>query len=288
MRDMAALSREEIQERAPSIFAVTGQAGLSERYQPYSTSEVINLMEKEAWLPVRAQEQRVLNPERKGYQKHLIRFRHQKDIADLAGGRVEIGREFFEIVLVNSNDGKCSYQISSGIFRLVCLNGAIVGSEAYSMRVKHFGNDPREVLKASLSIAEKAPAVMQLVDAMKGVELTSEEQVAFAKSAYLLKYEENPEKRVEVDSEGNERVVEPISFNPRHLLTPRRSFDAKGSNNLWTTFNIVQENMIKGQKVLANNRRGLRSLRAIKGINEDIRLNKSLWTLSEEMLKLKN
>jgi len=53
----------------------------------------------------------------------------------------------------------------------------------------------------------------------------------------------------------------------------------------------VQENVIRGgmrgQSVDANGRRQVRAVRAVTGIDQDVKLNRALWTLAEEMRRLK-
>ena len=284
MRD-SILTRDEVRALAPSVFATSEKSGLSDKYQQYPTSKVLDLMDGEGWKPVRAQEQRVLNPERKGFQKHLLRFRHVKDIMDIKDGRAEIGREFFEIVLTNSHDGTSSYKLSAGIFRLVCLNGAVVGNQQYSMSIRHMGNDPREVLNASMKIAENAPAVMRLVQSMKETMLNPDEKNALAKASYLLKWDDIVKEEDYEDANGKTRTRRNTVFNPAELLRTNRIYDQK--DDLWTTYNTIQENIMKGRKNVWTADRKLKNLRGVKGINEDIRLNKSLWSLSEEMLKIK-
>ena len=64
------------------------------------------------------------------------------------------------------------------------------------------------------------------------------------------------------------------------------------ANDLWTTWNVVQENAIKGglrgvgRDDLGRPRR-VKS-RAVNGIDQDIKLNKALWLLGERMAALKS
>ena len=58
--------------------------------------------------------------------------------------------------------------------------------------------------------------------------------------------------------------------------------------DLWTTFNRVQENMIKGG-VPGRSARGRRmTTRGVAGVNENVKLNRALWTLADEFAKLKS
>ena len=65
--------------------------------------------------------------------------------------------------------------------------------------------------------------------------------------------------------------------------------------NLWGVFNVVQENVIRGgqkgwvERLDARGRAQTRraSTRAVAGIDGNRDLNRALWTLAEEMAKLK-
>jgi hypothetical protein len=63
------------------------------------------------------------------------------------------------------------------------------------------------------------------------------------------------------------------------------------AGDLWTTFNKVQENVVRGglrgvRRDETGRSRRVRS-RAINGIDQHIRLNQALWTLSQHMANLK-
>ena len=56
--------------------------------------------------------------------------------------------------------------------------------------------------------------------------------------------------------------------------------------NLWTTYNKVQEHMLTGG-VRGQTKTGkCTTTRAVQGVTENVKLNKALWTLTEEMAKL--
>jgi hypothetical protein len=67
------------------------------------------------------------------------------------------------------------------------------------------------------------------------------------------------------------------------LLNPRRFGD--GAKDLWTTLNTLQENLVRGGQRDHSRRRPdgrrMHKSRAIKGIDEDLRLNKALWHMAE-------
>src|SRR6516165_3070691 len=76
---------------------------------------------------------------------------------------------------------------------------------------------------------------------------------------------------------------------PDQLLNARRAGDS--NPDLWTVFNRVQENVIRGGLdnfgYDANNRYRRGHTRQVKGLDQSTALNRALWTLGEEMAKLK-
>lgn len=68
------------------------------------------------------------------------------------------------------------------------------------------------------------------------------------------------------------------------LLAPRRWQDESG--DLWTTYQRIQENLIKGG-LPGRSAQGKRArTRAVNGINGDVKLNRALWVMAENMLQL--
>ena len=219
-------------------------------------------LEKAGFVAVSAQESRVRNAENRGYTKHLIRFRHFEHLA-------RIGDFIPEVVLVNSHNGSSSFQIMVGVYRLVCSNGLIVGSSVAEARVRHTKNAPTEIIDASFRVIEELPEITDGIDTMRSIQLEPEERQAFATAALTLRYGE----------------ASPV--RPDQILTPRRHQDR--ANDLWTTFNTVQEHIIRGGQLRQDNEPGeaRRRTRRITSVSEDVKLNRALWTLAEEMKKLK-
>ena len=96
------------------------------------------------------------------------------------------------------------------------------------------------------------------------------EQAAFARAALALKYD--PE-------DGAAPVTE------SQLLMPRRFEDRR--DDLWTTFNRVQENLVKGGLQGRNRAGRATTTRPVQGIDQNVKLNRALWLLAEEMRRLK-
>ena len=89
------------------------------------------------------------------------------------------------------------------------------------------------------------------------------------------------------DAEGN--VDSPVQA--AQLLTARRAEDSDRTN-LWTNFNVIQENVIRGglrgvRIDTETNRRRRMTTRGVNGIDQDVKLNRALWTLANRMAELK-
>jgi hypothetical protein len=199
----------------------------------------------------------------------MLRLRHAKDMERF----LQVGEDIPEIVLINSHDGSSSYQLMAGLFRLVCANGMVVGNCSHDVRIKHSGNAVGEVIEGAYSIIENFGDMARDVDGMKLISLQPQEQKAFGKAALELKYP--------TTEDGKE--TSPITVEA--VLEPRRYEDNK--SDLWTTFSRIQENMIRGgvQGRASTGRR--LTTRAVSGINQNVSLNRALWTLAKEMEALK-
>lgn len=284
MAQLVALTNDDLRKKAPSIFATTPWGEVSDKYTFIPTISVVEIMRKEGFFPVRAAQSACRIDGKGDFTKHMIRFRRAQDMTDHQA--VNPGHHFYarngeqepeipEIVLVNSHDRSSGYQLESGLFRLKCSNGLTVkSSDLGSVSVRHSGsNTPGLVIDGCCRIVESIPAVLERVDAMKRIRLDPQEREAFATAALQLRYPD--------DAEGKKTSpIEPIT-----LLRMRRDEDR--TPDLWTTFNTVQENFMKGgMKGQGATGKSMKT-RPIKSVNEDLRLNKALWALAEEMAKLR-
>ncbi|MBV9488905.1 MAG: DUF932 domain-containing protein [Verrucomicrobia bacterium] len=129
-------------------------------------------------------------------------------------------------------------------------------------RIRHTDFEPAKVIAATFAIAGQIPAVRNEVEAFKARTLTDREQRALAIGAHAFRWDD-PAKA-------------PVT--PDRLLTPRRAADQ--GNDLWRTFNRVQEHLTKGGQPgrTADGRRV--RVRGVKGIDEDARLNRALWRMA--------
>jgi hypothetical protein len=267
------LSNDQIARLAPSAFATQAHESRSARYTYIPTSEVIDGLRAQGFQPVFAKQGRSRIAGKADFTKHLVRFRFQGQGPALR----RIGETFPEVVLVNSHDGTSAYQIMAGMLRLVCLNGMIVEDrELATVKVPHKGDVVSEVIEGSYTVLEESKRALAAADEWAGVTLKSDERMAMAEAAHILRF-----------AEADGSVETP--FRPDQMLTVRRSVDR--SDDLWTTTNVIQENVIRGGLSAwgrdANNRPRRVTTREVRGIDQDVKLNRALWVLGERMAQLK-
>jgi Domain of unknown function (DUF932) len=141
-RGTVAISDEELQCLAPSIFASQPIEGVSDRYSFLPTSSILKGMRENGWVPVRAEQQSVRTEARRGFQKHLIRFARLEHLDTWEKNQVRP-----EVVLLNSHDKSSAYQLHCGLFRLICSNGMVVADATFQrISIKHSGFNPDSVI----------------------------------------------------------------------------------------------------------------------------------------------
>ncbi|MGN8119962.1 DUF932 domain-containing protein [Labrys sp. 22185] len=267
-----ALSEDEMRRIAPSIFAVTAHDSRSERFQPIPTIDVLRGLQREGFQPVGVKQSRTREESKVDFTKHLIRLRRLDD-----GAVYKVGDTVCEILLKNANDGTSAYELMAGLFRIRCMNSLVAQTGTLAnVKVRHSGDVAGKVIEGTYSVLDEARNALA-APADWGTQILSEdERMVFARSAHMLRFG---------DAEGE--TATPIKVE--QIIRPRRPEDR--DRDLWTTFNVAQENCVRGglHGVAYDDMHRMRRVttREIKGIDQDVKLNKALWVLAQEMAKLK-
>ncbi|MDM2754106.1 DUF945 domain-containing protein [Citrobacter sp. Cpo221] len=252
------LTHEELMQFVPSIFSEDKHESRSERYTYIPTITLLDNLQREGFRPFFACQTRVRDESKREYTKHMLRLRREGQIT---------GKQVPEIILLNSHDGSSSYQMLPGLFRAVCSNGLVCGESFGEVRVPHKGNVVERVIEGAYEVLGIFDRVEEKRDAMQSLMLPPPAQQALAKAALTYCF-----------GEEHQPVTE------SQLLAPRRWQDESG--DLWTTYQRIQENLIKGGLYGRNAKGGRTHTRAIKGIDGDVKLNRALWVMAENMLQL--
>ena len=132
------------------------------------------------------------------------------------------------------------------------------------------------MIEGTYRVLSEAQKALEAPTEWSKLQLTRDERLVFAEAAHVARF---------ADAEGN--VSTPVQ--PAQLLNARRTDDQ--GNDVWTTFHVVQENVIRGGirgiGRDANNRIRRVRTRAVNGIDQDVKLNKALFVLAERMGQLK-
>lgn len=263
------LGDDQLHRICPAIFANHPHGEVSDRYAFIPTTAILAGLKSQGWAPVAAQNSMVRIAGKAGFQKHMIRF------APLGTLRTfeKVGDVLPELVVVNSHDRTSTFTFHAGLFRLACNNGLIVADASFSvLRARHTGQGKEDmILEAAFEVIKDMEALPERIEGMRAVALANEEQQAFAHAALMLRWPEG----------------EHAPIQAPQLLLPRRMADAtpdrKAKPDLFTTLNVVQENLMKGglRGRTANN--GRTRTRAVNSVGEDVRLNRALWVLAEAL-----
>lgn len=257
------LDNEALYRHVPSIFAREAHDSRSDRYVYVPTIDIVEGLRREGWQPFFAVQSVPRDGSRHGHAKHMLRLRRDNQI-----GKAEAA----EVIIVNSHDGTSAYQMFAGMLRFVCTNSMIAGDRFEEVRVPHKGGIQDQIIEGVFTVAEDFPRLIDATETMKDTRLSQDEQRVYAEASLVARYgeEESP-------------------VRPEQIIAPRRREDV--GQSLWTTFNVVQENIIRGgidgRRQNAEGRIRRSRTRPIKGIDQNVGLNRALWTLAEGMQRLK-
>lgn len=261
------LTEDQMRASVPSVFADSAHHSRSERYTYIPTIEILRGLAKEGFRPTFAVQASPRAEDKHNFTKHMLRFRREAD----AHKQTEVA----EIVGLNSHGGESAFQLFGGVFRFICANGMVCGDTFEEIRVRHSGKIVADVIEGAYRVVDGFEGVMGRVDEMKQIRLARDEQLVFASAAAELRL---------ATPEGEEHAIDAMAFNAARRVEDRAS-------DLWTSFNRIQENVIRGgltgQKLDANNRMRRVTTRPVNGIDGNVGLNRALWTLTEKMAELK-
>ncbi|ENZ8843996.1 DUF932 domain-containing protein [Klebsiella pneumoniae] len=252
------LTCEELMSHVPSVFSEEKHESRSERYTYIPTITLLESLKREGFEPFFACQTRVRDQSRREHTKHMLRLRRAGQLT---------GHQVPEIILLNSHDGSSSYQMLPGLFRGVCTNGLVCGQSFGEVRVPHKGDVVEKVIEGAYEVLGIFDRVEEKRDAMQSLILPPPAQQVLAQAALAYRFGEDHQ---------------PVTA--AQVLTPRRYEDR--SDDLWTVYQRVQENLMKGG-LPGRTAQGKRSrTRAVNGIDGDVKLNRALWVMTENMLAL--
>ena len=249
------ITLDQLKSQTPSVFATSPSTKMSDKYVFVPTMDILENFEREGWELASAKQ-----VGRGIHSVHELRLRN--------GELPKVGDTLVEAIIRNSHNGMASFRVSAGLHRLVCSNGLTVPTAlAESFNIRHSRFDLDEVKRLTESFAGKLPKIEGSFKRMMEREMTIDEKIEFVRKSVGIRF-------------GQDKVLNELQIVG--LLTPNRDEDQ--GDDLWTTFNVVQEKYIRGG-IETTSQRGRRTkLRGLENIMAVNQVNTKLWTLAEEML----
>lgn len=190
---------------------------------------------------------------------HEVDFRRPEDIERPAA-------ETPRVLFLNTYDGSRRAQIITGVFRLVCYNGLIAGSTLQNEKFLHLGDYEHDLLDQIKGVGKTTMQAFDRIEKYKSQKVDRGIGMELARRALELR---DPKDSME------------FKVDPKIALMPRRREDNKA--DLWTTWNRIQENLLKGGIPAIDEEGKVRTTRAITQIQKSNDLNSRLWDLLEEV-----
>lgn len=247
-------------------------ASLSDKYQFISTYEIVDACIAMG-LEVKSEAAtRTRIAAKRGYQKHSVIMGEPANTAI-----PKVGDCSLRVIITNDHSGGGSIKVQIGLYRFVCTNGMVVGQDLMKpLRFRHVkrqveGKELQDYIIGRVQdlLSDFYTNVQDKVAAMRDVTLSSEQQTAFASEAAKL-----------LSNNGVSNLV-----NDTQLLTVNRQADM--SNDLWTVFNRIQENGIRGgmdRIVAEGRRRNHATTRPVRGMARAHAFNEDLFDLAVSYL----
>jgi hypothetical protein len=261
-QSLTVLTPDQIRQQAPSVFATKPRGDVSSRYNFLPSTEVLEALGTIDYVPIEAKQSRARKEGGDIFTAHSVKFVH-KSLLDPE--EFQKRNEFAQLVWSNSHDRSSIAKFSAGILVKACGNGLIRDqgeSEQFSFR--HLGGYSvrQKIREVAYTVSAQAQDALNAANDWKNIDLPLAAQLQFASQAVELK----------------------PSLTAGKLLEARRVEDyatEDGRRDLWTAFNVIQENVIRGGiPYTSASGRNVRT-RPIQSVLNDLSLNSRLWRIAQ-------
>lgn len=257
---------KELRSLFPAVFNERPASRVSEEYQLYRTDKIVELFIDNGLKLVEIGQQRARSRDPRT-QLHTLRFMPTK-----APKSFGVNDSVPEIVIMNGHDGRNQFRALAGVFRFICSNGMVVADSMIGSTVRrHYGADNTfdKVMEIIAALPKAVTQVSDRIERFSSVDLDFDLQRQLAQ--LLMK----------------ERGV-PEWTTPDLVLEARRAEDESkdGKRSLWTTFNVLQENLtnVDLERPEAEGARRS-SIRPLAGAWANVAVNERLWAATDEFLR---
>lgn len=252
---------DQLAAQVPAAFTDHAAEHTSSNYVFISTRELVSALLDAGFVATQARQANARVGTNLAYARHMLRFQPERT-------EVQLHEVIPQIVLINSHDGRCSYQLRAGLYRPICTNGLLTRLGDFGLiHVPHRGNVVQNVVDAALQITRDFSRVGEVIEQMRTTLMPFDRRIEFARQALEIRYSAQQHQ----------------PFGPEALLKTRREADQ--GEDLWRVFNVVQENIIRGGIAGRSAKGRSTQSRGIRAIREDVRINNDLWQLAVAMIR---
>jgi hypothetical protein len=250
---MNILNQDGLRRLAPAVFADAPRDSVSERYQFIPTINLVEQLQDSGWQPCHAWQARKganVDPE---HTTHEITFQRPSST-------VQVGGVLPQLRLLNDHMARRAWRLFAGFFKLICSNGLVVsaGIGETQARVIHLLGADQTITEALTEAITSLNGACDTIASWQKILLEPRQELRFAQEAAQIR-------QGTTDLPAGGRLQE---FLIRHRVED-------SGHDLWTVFNVVQENAIKGRIAPFG-----RALRGIRSAPADIKINTQLWDLA--------
>jgi hypothetical protein len=279
------LSADRLQYLAPAIFANSVKDSLSPRYAQLRTADVLPVLADHGFVPVQAAQKRSRKTSME-HTQHMVAFAHRDSLPSVSGLEAyDADANRGEIILYNSHDGSGSIKLFVGAYRFICSNGIVAG-DGYQSRLYHNQANVNSFEHMLTNTVKRLPVLMERIEQMRSIQLTRDAQREMATQSALTRWKWTPE------FETEDAVIKG-SYSTGHTVSSLLSVNrfADFEEDAWTVFNRIQENVIRGGAMIKsftekNPDGSYRKSRAVNGVAENIRVNRELWDIAENICEI--
>lgn len=237
------------------VVTLDQKPSLTTRYAHIQTATVVEALERLGWQYTDGTQRNSRKPEIADFRYHLLRFEHPSLPEPVPGTNAQC-------LVINSHDGSCPLTIQLGAWRMACANGLIMPkTPSYCLRIRHLPAAALNVTQSMAAFLDTAPAQFHSIREWSMITLDTKQQTELATAAARARWDSATQI---IDAED--------------LLRPRRSDDT--GTDAWTTFNRIQESIIRGGIPVRDpstpNDKG-RHCRPLSNPSMVVALNQSIW-----------
>jgi len=266
------LTKDQLQKICPVAFKeAPTNPNVTDKYLFVNTETIIDDLDKLGWKPVTAAMRKSRGKDTI-FSKHMISFQNPNIKITAKDG----DNAFPRIIMTNSHDGLQAFKFSVGIFRLVCSNGLVVADEKFSdFKIRHKGYTFAELRDVVAQAVKDLPNKVEVLNKMRNKILTQDEKQKLALDALLIRAGISPGSDKAKEFKYDQETIQDI-------LEPKRKQDT--GDDLWKTFNVIQEKITQGEFHAALVGAKVRKVRKIKSFEKDLQVNKELFKLATALV----